>query len=119
MSEPGRSSPGTSWLAGLVLGVMDGVLLLEFPIAGIGIALATIGVIGWKGRLVAGLGGALTGVGATWLVLFGRVALTCGADVGDAGCFAPGIGSAVTASAGVLAVGLAISAFAAVRSRRA
>jgi hypothetical protein len=110
-----RSGPRESWLAGLTLGAAGGFLMLEFPLLGLAICLATAIVLWRLGSAMAGAGGLFVGIGAMWLLLFGHVALDCR---GEAGCTAPNIGSAVATSAGVLAIGVVLSAFAALQSRR-
>lgn len=110
-----RSSSWESWVAGLILGAGGGFLVLEFPLLGIAICIASVVVIARRGRVVAGAAGLFVGVGAVWVALFGRVAIDCNAD---SGCTAPGIGTAVAVSALILAVGALISIIAAVRARR-
>jgi hypothetical protein len=106
----------TAWLAGAVLGVPVGVLILEGGLVGL-LFLAVSGILlARSGRRFAGVGGLLVGLGATWIVLFGRVALTCSAD---AGCTAPSIDRYVAVSMAIAAAGLACTAAAVVRARRA
>ena len=112
-----RSGRWTSWLSGLAVGAAGGFLMLEFPFLGLLICGTAAFAIWRKGRAVAGGAGLFVGIGGIWLVLFGQIALTCGANVDDAGCYAPDIGSAVAASAGVLVLGLARSILVAVQSR--
>jgi hypothetical protein len=67
---------GSTWLAGLVLGFVCGLLLLE-GFLGILFLAASLGLIAWKGpRLLAGAG-LLTGLGLVWAVLFTNVAINC------------------------------------------
>jgi hypothetical protein len=94
---------GRGWIAGLVVGVAGGFLALEFP------------TLGW---LAAAIGGLLTGIGACWLVLLGRVAITCQATGDELGCHAPGIEPWLAVGAGVLAIGLALTIVAFARARR-
>ncbi len=110
-----RSGPRQSWLAGLALGAIGGFLMLEFPLLGLAICLAAAVVIWRTGSTMAGAGGLSVGIGGMWLLLFGRVALDCRAA---SGCAAPDIGTAVAASAGVLATGLVLSVFATLQARR-
>ena len=114
MPRSARSGARTSWLVGLVLGALGAFALLEFPLAGAALTAVTLVLVARAGRAVAGVGGLLVGLGGMWLALFGRVALTC---TEASSCFAPGIGSAVTISAAVLAVGAALSIVTAVRAR--
>jgi hypothetical protein len=114
-APPAHSGPRESWVAGLVLGAIGGPLTLEFPFLGLAICVATAAIIWLRGRAGAGIGGLLVGAGGMWLALFGRVALNCRMETG---CTAPDIGSAVAASAAILAAGLGLSIVAAIRARR-
>ena len=117
MKPATRSDARTSWLAGLVLGALGAFLLLEFPVAGAALTAVTLVLIARAGRAAAGIGGLLVGLGGMWLVLFGRVALTCTSTADGSGCFAPDIAYAVAISAGILAVGGALSVITAIRAR--
>ena len=116
-SGPGRERSGyrESWFAGLALGAGGGFLMLEFPLLGIAICVVAAVIIWRKGRAIAGADGLFVGIGGIWVALFGRVAVDCRAD---SGCTAPDIGSAVAASAAILAVGALISTFAALLAHR-
>jgi hypothetical protein len=75
-----RTSLWGSWLAGLVLGAISGLVSISFVLGVLAVPflLAAIGLILWKGpRLLAGAG-LLTGHGLLWLVLLLRVQLACG-----------------------------------------
>ena len=69
--------PG-AWLAGLVLGVASGVVLLTLGTYGMLYVLACVGLVLWKGPRFLACAGMVTGVGLVSAVLFARVALTCG-----------------------------------------
>jgi hypothetical protein len=69
------------------------------------------------GPRVMAIGGLLTGLGAIWLVLLGRVALECQAPAGAIGCSAPGIEQWLAVGAGMLAIGVALTVVAGVRAR--
>ena len=113
--EKARSGPRESWLAGLILGAAGGFLMLEFPLLGLAICLAAAVVIWRTGSAMAGAGGLFVGIGGMWVFLFGRVALDCRSE---SGCTAPNIAAAVATSTGVLAIGLALSVLAVIRTRR-
>ncbi|MBI3746537.1 MAG: hypothetical protein HY264_08480 [Chloroflexi bacterium] len=113
--ESKKAGDRQSWLTGLGLAVPGAFLMLEFPLFGLALLVAVIALVSMAGRAIAGVGGLFVGIGGTWVALFGRVALECRAD---SGCTAPGIGSAVATSAGVLAIGALISIVAVVRARR-
>lgn len=109
-----------AWLAGLVLGFVSGATLLLLGVFGIIFALACVGLILWKGpRFLAGAG-VLTGLGLVCIVLFARVALTCGGPLDPhlSECFAPDLTGWITASATIFAVGLIASAVARRRARK-
>ncbi len=107
----------TSWFAGLVVGLTGGFLALEFPALGWLILVLFAVPAAIVGARAAAIGGLLTGFGAIWLALLGRVAITCRAD-GGFGCQAPGIEPWLAVGAGVLAIGLALTTIAFVRARR-
>jgi hypothetical protein len=112
----GRARQG--WIAGLVVGVTGGFLALEFPTLGwLILALFAIPAAFVESRAAA-IGGLLSGLGACWLVILGRVAITCRATGDEPGCHAPGIEPWLAISAGVLAIGIALTTFAAARVRR-
>ena len=111
--------PG-AWLAGLVLGVISGLMLLELGALGVPFVLASLGLILWKGpRQLAGAG-LLSGFGLILFVLFARVALTCGGpfDPGTSTCVAPDLTGWIVAGAVIFAVGLIASAIALQRTHR-
>jgi hypothetical protein len=115
-----RAGARQSWLVGLGLGVPAGFLLLAFPIAGLAIFAAAGAVVIIKGRGIAGIGGLLIGIGATWVALFARIKLTCTWDPATgSGCLAPTIDGYLAISVAILAVGFGTSWFARHRTRRA
>ena len=65
------------WLAGLVVGVLDGVLFFLWPTLALGlfVVFTLVAALG-PSRLVAWSGG-LVGAGAAWLVLLIRSVVTC------------------------------------------
>jgi hypothetical protein len=105
------------WFPGFVVGAAAGFATLEFPPVGwlVVIVFAILAVI--IGPRFAAIGGLLTGLGAIWLVLLGRVALQCQAPDGEIGCSAPGIEQWLAVGGAMLAVGLSLTAVAAVRAR--
>lgn len=112
--------PGTAWLAGLVLGVASGFLVLELGVVGLAFVVASIAVIAWKGPRIVVFGGLLAGFGGLWTVLFARVALTCGAAAlfPDQTCSTEDLTPWVLGSAAVLVLGLGVSWNGARRMRR-
>ena len=71
-------------------------------------------LIVWKGPRLLATAGLVTGLGAVWTLLFGRVLVTCTpAD----GCDARGIGGWVAVAAVILAVGITGSIVAVRRDR--
>jgi hypothetical protein len=112
VSPTPRSAFGSNWLAGLVLGAVNGTALLSLGMLILPLLLASLLLIAWKGpRLIAGAG-FLTGAGLLWTVLFLRVALTCGGplDTGAGTCVAGDLGGWIAGAAAILVVGLLVSA---------
>jgi hypothetical protein len=107
----------SGWIAGFVVGVTAGFATLEIPTLGwlLVVVFAILAAI--TGPRVAALGGLLTGVGAIWLVLLGRVAITCQATGDELGCHAPGIEPWLLVGAAMLALGVALTIWARVRAR--
>lgn len=87
--------------------------MLEFPSMGwlLAIGFAVPALISTS--RIGAIGGLLTGIGAGWLVLLGRVSFLCRTD-----CEAPGIESWLLVGGAMLVVGLALTAAAALRSSR-
>lgn len=113
------TSPSSGWLPGLVLGVIDGIALLEIGTVGLALAVATLALVAWKGPRFLALAGFLTGAGLIWTVLFARVGLACLFDAQLPGedCSAPLIGPWTAIAAVTFVTGLATSALA-LRRRR-
>jgi hypothetical protein len=108
-----------TWLPGLLVGLTAGVITLVGPTLGwlLMAAFALPALLG-RHRLPA-FGGLLTGIGAIWLVLLGRMAIACPVrDPSELGCHAPGLDPWLTAGGVMLAAGLAVSALAFGRRRR-
>jgi hypothetical protein len=110
-----RSTPRSSWFAGLVVGTAGGLLLLEGPTLGLAILAAMAVLVRLAGQATAGVGGLLTGVGVIWLAALGRVKLNC---TPAAGCEAGAIDGYLAVGAGFLAIGTVVSLVALARSRR-
>jgi hypothetical protein len=106
------------WIAGLGVGVAGGFLALEFPTLGLADPGPVCHPCCRRGPRAAAIGGLLTGLGACWLVLLGRVAITCQATGDELGCHAPGIEPWLAVGAGVLTIGLALTIVAFARARR-
>ncbi len=111
--------PRTAWLAFAVLGVLDTVLLLEFPSAGLLLlGLAILGLL-WRPPRGAAVSGLVTGIGGTWTGLMVRVKLSCEAfaAVPGQGCEAPGIDGWIVTGAVILAIGLLVAIGVVLRTR--
>jgi hypothetical protein len=97
------------WIPGLVVGAGGGFLTLEFPALGWLIVVAFAIPAAIVGPRAAAIGGLLTGLGGIWLVLLGRVAITCQATGEELGCHAPGIESWLAVGGAMLAIGIVLS----------
>jgi hypothetical protein len=107
----------SGWIAGFVVGVPAGVATLEIPTLGWLLVAVFAALAAITGPRVAGIGGLLTGLGAIWLLLLGRVAVTCRATGDEPGCHAPGIEPWLLVGAAMLAVGVALTVWARVAAR--
>jgi hypothetical protein len=106
------------WIPGFVVGVAGGFATLELPTLGWLIVIVFAILAALKGPRVAAIGGLFTGLGCIWLVLLGRVALTCQATGDEIGCHAPGIEAWLAVGAAMLVFGLALTLGARLRTRR-
>lgn len=97
------------WLPGVVVGLAVGVAALEVGALAwiLAAAFAVPAVI--VGPRRAAIGGLFTGSGAIWLVLLGRVAISCRAADGEIGCQAPWIEGWLAAAGVQLGLGLALT----------
>jgi len=113
-----RTTARSAWLSGFIVGIAAGFGTLEIPTLGwlLVIAFAVGAVV--SHRLLPAAGGLMTGLGISWVVLLGRVALTCRATGDDLGCRAPGIESWLAVGLGMLAVGVVLTALEGGRRRR-
>ena len=105
------TGPRTAWLAFALLGVLNAVLLLELPIAGVGLLVLALGGIAFRSPRGAAATGLITGVGGTWTAVMIRVKVSCEAfnAVPGQGCEAPGIEGWIVVGIGILAAGAALS----------
>ena len=114
-----RRSDRTTWLIGLVDGVLLGVLGIEFGIIGLVVLLAIAATMVVFRNLVM-LSGYLVGAGGVWVALLGRQAILICSEPGRSAaesCPSPGL-SAYTLIGGILlATGIAVGVIA--RRRRA
>jgi hypothetical protein len=107
------------WLSGLAVGVTAGFATLEIPSLGWLLIVAFAVPAALVGPRLASLGGLLVGIGGIWIVLLGRMALTCQATGDELGCHAPDLEPWFTAGTAMLLIGLLLTGVAAIRSRRA
>jgi hypothetical protein len=112
------SRPGRGWLSGAAVGVTAGFATLELPSLGWLLVVAFAVPAAISGPRMASIGGLLAGIGGIWIVLIGRVALTCTATGDELGCHAPGIESWLAVGGAMLATGLLLTTLATIRSRR-
>lgn len=115
---PGVTRLRRGWLSGLTVGVAAGFGTLEIPSLGWLLIVAFAVPAAIVGPRLAASGGLLSGIGGIWIVLIGRVALTCTATGDELGCQAPGIESWLGAGAAMLTTGLVLTTLAAIRFRR-
>lgn len=108
----------SSWIAGLAVGAAAGFLALELPTIGYLILVLFAIPAAVVGPRAAAIGGLLIGFGGVWLLLLGRVAVSCRAIDGEIGCQSPGIEQWLAVGAAVMAVGVALTIAAVVRGRR-
>ena len=108
----------SAWLGGLVVGVAAGFGTLEFPTLGWLLVIAFAVGADVSRRPLPAAAGLLTGLGMSWVVLLGRVALTCRATDGEVGCHAPGIEPWLAVGLGMLATGVMLTVLEVARQRR-
>ena len=92
------------WLIGLITGGVAACgLLVAGPIAGaLGVVAVLLAVV--ERPRAAAIGGVLLGIGGAWLVLFGRVALTCRVD-----CASPDLAPWLSLAAGFVGLGALVT----------
>lgn len=64
-------------LAGLVVGVADGLLFFLFPTAAVLLLVAFVSLATWRRQFVTASSSVLVGIGATWLILLTRSVVSC------------------------------------------
>ena len=111
-----RSRSG--WIPGFVVGVAAGFATLEFPTLGWLLVIMFVIVAAILGPRIGAIAGLLTGLGSIWLVLLGRVAISCQATGSELGCHAPDIEPWLVAGGAMLAAGVALTVVAFGRARR-
>jgi hypothetical protein len=109
----------TAWLAFLVVGIVDIVLLLEFPIAGLLLLVLAIAGMIWRQPRGAAFAGLVTGVGGTWTGVMVRVKVSCEAfnAVPGQGCEAPGIEGWIGIGVVILVIAMLVTLRVALRGR--
>lgn len=105
----------SGWIAGLAVGAAGGFLALELPTLGWLVVVLFAIPAAIVGPRAAAFGGLLTGFGGTWLVLLGRVAITCPPTGDEIGCHSPGIEQWLAVAATILAIGVVLTIVAARR----
>lgn len=100
----------SDWLAGLVVGVLDGVLFFLFPALAV-VLLGLFAVLAsTRSTRLAAWSGALVGAAAAWLVLLGRSAVECEQfnAVPGQGCTQPDLTGWIVAGGLLLVAGLGL-----------
>ena len=114
MAALDRNAFVSPWLAGLVLGAVNGLTVLSLGTLMLPLLVASALLIAGKGPRLIAAAGFLTGAGLIWSVLFIRVALTCGGpfDPGLSTCVTDDLSGWIAGAAFVFAIGLVGSALA-------
>lgn len=109
-----------TWISCLVLGATGGVLTLVFPSVGWLLVLAGAAPAAVSATRAAAVGGLLTGLGGSWLVVFARAEERCRAFNRFPGqeCIAPDLRPWLTAAGAMLVAGALLSLRALVGGRR-
>jgi hypothetical protein len=108
-----------AWLAGVVLGAVNGTAVLSLGVLLLPLLLASVLLILWNGPMLIAGAGFLAGAGLVWTVLFLRVALTCGGplDPDTSTCISGDLGGWIISSVAIFALGLLFSAVAVAERR--
>lgn len=113
MNADRRTTFTSPWLAGLVLGAVNGAAALSLGILILPLFIASVLLIAWKGPRLVAIIGFVTGAGLIWTTLFARLALTCGGplDSGAQGmCVAGALTGWIAFAAAIFTLGLVGSA---------
>lgn len=110
-----RATAGTATIAGLVLGVLVGFLLLEGPPIGLIVVVGAAVLVRAFGQALAGSAALLGGIGAAWLALLGRVKLTC---MHDPAISCPSIDLYLVVAVALIAAGVGLDITRRVRTQR-
>lgn len=105
-------------IGGGILGGLAAAVGLVFGIPGMTAAVVIVVLVGLSARRPALVAGGLIGLGATWLVLFARVAVLCGQPQQQCGSSPPEITPWLAISGAVIFVGVLIAALASRKKRR-
>lgn len=109
-----------TWTAGVLLGVLDGILFFAFPILGLGLlSVATVLALRDRAR-AAGIAGLLVGLGGCWTFFLVRATLECDAfnRIPNQGCVVFGLDPYLALAVVLLLVGAGLTVVA-IRSRTA
>jgi hypothetical protein len=103
--------PRTAWLSGLLLGILNGFLLFEFPTLALVLVLASALLLTRPAAWSAGLGGLAVGVGGLWTFVLWQAQARCDAfnAVPNQGCEMPTIDGYLVAGILVAAAGLGLT----------
>lgn len=83
----------TRWLSAFAVGVLSGLLPLVLGVLGLLLAVPALVLIAAIVPRTVSLSGFLAGLGATWLVVWGRAIQACGPNTPTDGCVGPDLSS--------------------------
>jgi hypothetical protein len=109
----------THWVLGLVVGAIGGIAPLVLGTLGVVLAAPVVLWAVLDRPRGAAFGGALVGIGATWLAVWGRAFQACaGPNTATDGCVGPDLAGLIAVPIIVLAAGGLVSFVAAMRLPR-
>ncbi|HUQ44350.1 MAG TPA: hypothetical protein VM451_08110 [Candidatus Limnocylindria bacterium] len=103
-----RGSFAGPWLVGFALGAANGTLYLSLAMLMLPLIAASLVLLLWRAPRLASFVGFVAGWGFMWVVLFSRLALTCGGplDFGARECDAGELAPWFMVAGAILAAGL-------------